>query len=718
MAHVGSKLAEHIIKKRSKTIGKVQSSTRGFQTSEIPRDIFIDDLRLQEDMKTTKIQRSRSSCNHGDRHCSSLLICFFPFLVLFFFFFFFPSVSAETIQAPYLDPNLSIEERVSDLLSRMTTQEKIGQMAQIDHTVASSEVLINHSIGSVLNSGVTAPSPDMTPAMWADMIDGYQKAALSTRLGIPILYGVDAVHGHNNLFGSTVFPHNIGLGAARDEGLMVRIGRATALEVLATGIPYTFAPSVAVCRDPRWGRCYESYSEDTQIVRSMAKIILGLQGLPSPNHTLGYPFVAFGGRNVLACAKHYAGDGGTQGGVDEYNTVTTYDDLYRIHMTPYIDAITMGVSTVMASYSSWNGVKMHANPFLLTRILKQEMSFQGMVISDWEAIDRITNPPGSHYKENLKAAINAGIDMVMIPFKYPQFLTNMTELVLSGEIPISRIDDAVRRSLRVKFAAGLFERPMADRSLLPIVGHKRHRKLAREAVRKSLVLLKNGKGNDKMLPLDKNAPKIMVAGSHARDMGNQCGGWTITWQGTSGNITKGTTILEGIKKAVSKRTRVVFHEKPDKHFVDENRDSSYAIVVVGEAPYAETSGDGNDLRLAFDGEETIKTVCSKVKCLVIILSGRPVVIEPYVDMMEALVAAWLPGSEAGKGIADVVFGDYDFQGRLPRTWFRRVDQLPMNFGDQHYDPLYPFGYGLQMGIQSVKRGNSVSSSVASSFPSI
>ncbi|XP_043695385.1 beta-glucosidase BoGH3B-like [Telopea speciosissima] len=670
---------------------------------------------MRRNMKTTETQRSKTSHSHGDRHCSSLHLCSFLFL-FFFFFFIFPSASAETALHRYKDPRLPIEYRISDLLSRMTIHEKIGQMAQIDRSVASPAVLINHSIGSVLNGGGSAPAADATPVMWADMIDGFQKSALSARLGIPIMYGTDAVHGHNNVHGATVFPHNIGLGAARDENLMVKIGEATALEVLGTGIPYTFAPCVAVCRDPRWGRCYESYSEDTQIVKSMSKIILGLQGYPPHNHTLGYPFVASGGRNVLGCAKHYAGDGGTQGGVDEYNTVTTYDDLYRIHITPYIDAIAMGVSTVMVSYSSWNGVKMHANPFLLTRILKQEMSFQGMLITDWEAIDRITDPPGSHYKESLKAAINAGIDMVMIPYKYQQYLTCMTELVSSGEIPINRIDDAVRRILRVKFIVGLFERPMADRSLNPMVGHTKHRELAREAVRKSLVLLKNGKGEKKMLPLSKNAPKILVVGSHAHNIGNQCGGWTISWQGTSGNITEGTTILEGIKKAVSKQTRVVFQEKPDQQFVNKNRDSSYAIVVVGELPYAETFGDSKELRLALDGEETIKTVCKEVKCLVIVVSGRPVVIEPYVDMMEALVAAWLPGSEAGKGIVDVIFGDYDFHGRLPRTWFRRVDQLPMNFGDPHYDPLYPLGYGLQMGIQSRKRG-SVSSSSASSFSS-
>ncbi|XP_042480240.1 beta-glucosidase BoGH3B-like [Macadamia integrifolia] len=659
-------------------------------------------------MKNTKIQRS---------HCSSSFL-FYSFLFLFIF----PSVSAQTAQARYKDPRLPIEYRISDLLSQMTTQEKIGQMAQIDRSVASSDVLIDHSIGSVLHgvleNGPPLLPPNATPAMWADLIDGFQNSAMSARLGIPIIYGTDAVHGHNNIVGATVFPHNVGLGAARDEDLMVEIGRATALEVQGTGAQYAFAPCVAVCRDPRWGRCYESYSEDTQIVRSMSKIILGLQGYPTDNHTLGYPFVASGGKNVMACAKHYTGDGGTQGGVDEYNTVTTYDDLYGIHMMPYIDAIAMGVSTIMASYSSWNGVKMHGNPFLLTRILKQKMSFQGMIISDWEAIDRMTDPPGSHYKESLKAAINAGIDMVMIAYDYQRYLTDMTELVSSGEIPISRIDDAVRRILRVKFIAGLFDRPMADRSLHPMVGHEKHRELAREAVRKSLVLLKNGKGEEKMLPLSKDAPKILVAGSHAHNIGYQCGGWTISWQGISGNTTKGTTILEGIKKAVSKQTRVVFQEKPNKQFVNENRDSSYAIVIVGELPYAEFKGDSKELKLALDGEETIKTLCKEVKCVVIIVSGRPVVIEPYVDMMEGLVAAWLPGSEAGKGIADVIFGDYDFQGRLPRTWFRRVDQLPMNFGDPHYDPLYPFGYGLQMGIQSQKRVHGVSSFSTSSFSSI
>ncbi|OVA16561.1 Glycoside hydrolase [Macleaya cordata] len=638
-------------------------------------------------MKTTKTLR-----NH----------CFSFYLFLLIHFCFFLSLICSTEIPPYKDPNVPIEDRVSDLLSRMTLPEKIGQMTQIDRSVASPDVLKDLFIGSVLNGGDSAPSPDTTPSMWADMIDSFQKSAMETRLQIPYIYGTDAVHGHNNAFGATVFPHNIGLGATRDEDLMIRIGRATALEVQATGIPYTFAPCIAVCRDPRWGRCYESYSEDTDIVRSMSKIILGLQGFPPLNHTKGYPFVA-GGNRVVGCAKHYAGDGGTQGGINENNTVASYSDLYRIHIRPYEDTLAMGVSTVMVSYSSWNGVKMHANPFLLTNLLKQKLGFQGFLISDWEGLDRITSPPGSNYKDSVKAAINAGIDMVMVPYKYQRFITDLTDHVMSGQVPMSRIDDAVSRILRVKFIAGLFERPNADRSLLNMVGHKKHRELAREAVRKSLVLLKNGKDYEKpMLPLSKTADRILVAGSHANDIGNQCGGWTITWKGSAGNTTLGTTVLQGIENAVSNQTQVVFKEKPDSDFFN-NNDFTYAIVVVGEPPYVESSGDNKELMLPADGVETITNVCRKVKCLVIIISGRPVVIEPYVDMMEALVAAWLPGSEAGKGIADVIFGDFDFQGKLPRTWFRSVDQLPMNYGDPHYDPLFPFGFGLDMNLASRRK---------------
>ncbi|KAG9457643.1 hypothetical protein H6P81_002151 [Aristolochia fimbriata] len=600
---------------------------------------------------------------------------------------------------PCRDPQVPVEARVSDLLRRMTMAEKIGQMTQLDRTVATADVVKDLFIGSVLNGGDSALPPSATPSDWADMIDSFQPTAMSTRLGIPIIYGADAVHGCSNVYGTTIFPHNIGLGAAGDEDLILRIGKATALETRAIGIPYAFAPCIAVSRDPRWGRCYESYGESPDLVERLGtKLILGLQGSPPSDHPSGYPFVAVGGKHVVACAKHFAGDGGTEGGVNESNTVASSHDFFSIHIQPYLDAIKMGVSTIMISYSSWNGVKMHANEFMISNVLKNELGFQGMVISDWEGVDRIRNPAGSDYKESVCDAINAGIDMIMVPHKYELFIPDLTDLVLSGRVSMERIDDAVRRILRVKFVAGVFDHPFADRSLFPFIGCEEHRELAREAVRKSLVLLKNGKrAEEPLLPLSKNAPKILVAGTHADNIGYQCGGWTITWAGLSGDITPGTSILQGIKNAVSKETHVVFEENPDESFWEENRDVFCAIVVVGEEPYVETKGDDKELRIPLGGAEIIQRVCNKAsKCLVIIVSGRPLVIEPYIDAMDALVAAWLPGSEAGKGIADVIFGDHDFQGKLPRTWFRRVDQLPMNVGDSEYDPLFPFGFGLQI----------------------
>ncbi|XP_020104873.1 uncharacterized protein LOC109721592 isoform X3 [Ananas comosus] len=525
------------------------------------------------------------------------------------------------------------------------------------------------------------------------MVNEMQKGALSTRLGIPIIYGIDAVHGHNNVYKATVFPHNIGLGATRDPTIVKKIGAATALEVRATGIPYVFAPCVAVCRDPRWGRCYESYSEDPKVVEEMTAIIPGLQGEIPANSRKGVPFVA-GRKKVAACAKHYVGDGGTHMGINENNTIVNFHGLLSIHMPPYYDAIIKGVSTVMVSYSSWNGVKMHANHYLVTDFLKNKLRFRGFVISDWQGIDRITSPPHANYSYSIQAGIHAGIDMVMIPYDYIEFIDDLTLQVENNIIPMSRINDAVRRILRVKFTMGLFENPYADLSLANELGKPEHRELAREAVRKSLVLLKNGKSaDDPMLPLPKKAKKILVAGTHADNLGYQCGGWTITWQGLSGNnLTAGTTILKAIKSTVDDATEVVYSENPDHDFVESNK-FDYAIVVVGEHPYAETAGDNLNLTIPDPGPSTIKKVCNSVRCVVVIISGRPLVIKPYMGMMDALVAAWLPGTE-GQGVADVLFGDYGFSGKLSRTWFKSVDQLPMNVGDPHYDPLFPFGFGL------------------------
>ncbi|XP_039800774.1 beta-glucosidase BoGH3B-like isoform X5 [Panicum virgatum] len=438
----------------------------------------------------------------------------------------------------YRDASAPVEARVRDLLARMTLREKAAQMAQIERGVASPRALAELGAGSVLNAGGSAPRERASPADWAAMVDGMQRHALASRLGVPILYGTDAVHGHNNVYGATVFPHNVGLGATRDAELARRIGEATALEVRATGIHWTFAPCVAVCRDPRWGRCYESYSEDPEIVRSLTTIVSGLQGQLPADHPHGYPFLASVRENVLACAKHFVGDGGTDKGLNEGNAICSYEDLEAIHMTPYPDCIAQGVATVMASYSKWNGEPLHSSRYLLTDVLKGKLGFKGFVISDWEGIDRLCEHRGSDYRYCISQSVNAGMDMIMIPHRFEKFLEDIVFLVETGEIPMSRIDDAVERILRVKFISGVFEHPFSDHSLLDIVGCKEHRLLAREAVRKSLVLLKNGKDQKApFLPLSKNAKRILVSGTHADDIGYQCGGWTIAWHGDSGKIT-------------------------------------------------------------------------------------------------------------------------------------------------------------------------------------
>ncbi|KAI3824450.1 hypothetical protein L1987_05910 [Smallanthus sonchifolius] len=600
-------------------------------------------------------------------------------------------VVAEDVK--YKDPKQPVAARVKDLLGRMTLEEKIGQMVQIDRMSATPDVMKHYFIGSLLSGGGSVPNPHATVSDWINMVNGFQNGSLSTRLGIPMIYGIDAVHGHNNVINATIFPHNIGLGATRDTDLVKRIGAATAAEVRATGIPYAFAPCIAVCRDPRWGRCYESYSEDTKLVQNMTDIILGLQGEIPKGSRLGVPYVA-GKDKVAACAKHFVADGGTTRGIDENNTVANQHELLSIHMPPYYDSIIKGVSTVMVSYSSWNGKRMHANGDLITGYLKDKLNFKGFVISDWEGIDRITNPPHSNYTYSVLASISAGIDMVMVPNNYIEFINGLKYLVKNNFIPMSRIDDAVSRILRVKFTMGLFENPLTDFSMVNEVGSQPHRDIAREAVRKSLVLLKNGKqGDEPMLPLPKTASKVLVVGSHADNLGYQCGGWTIAWQGFSGNgNTTGTTILTGIKAAVDRNTEISYMENPKTDFIKSNK-FSYAIVVVGEHPYTEMFGDSSNLTIADPGPNIIKNVCEHVKCVVVIISGRPVVIEPYLSVIDALVAAWLPGTE-GQGVADVLFGDHEFTGKLSRTWFKSVDQLPMNIGDAHYDSLFPFGFGL------------------------
>ncbi|XP_065622914.1 uncharacterized protein LOC111996302 isoform X1 [Quercus suber] len=630
----------------------------------------------------------------GDNKMARISTSFLGIFLLVLLCCYASNMVQATAYAAYKDPKRPIGARIKDLMKRMTLEEKIGQMVQIERVNATAQIMKQFYIGSVLSGGGSVPAPKASPRQWIDTVNKIQNGALATRLGIPMIYGIDAVHGHNNVYNATIFPHNVGLGVTRDPQLIKKIGIATAREVRATGIPYAFAPCIAVCRDPRWGRCYESYSEDPKIVQMMTEIISGLQGDLPDKSWLGRPYI--GGKDkVAACAKHYVGDGGTVKGINENDTIVSQHELYSIHMPAYYNSIIRGVSTIMASYSSFNGVKMHANQELLTGFLKNRLKFRGFIISDWQGIDKITSPPHSNYTYSIQASILAGVDMVMGPYNVTEFVDDLTNLINKNFIPLSRIDDAVRRILRVKFSMGLFENPLADNSLADMLGAQEHREIAREAVRKSLVLLKNGKSayTGPIVPLPKKVPKILVAGTNADNLGYQCGGWTIEWQGLSGNnLTSGTTILKAIKDTVDPSTQVVYNENPDTAFITSN-DYAYAIVVVGEQPYAETNGDNLNLTLPAPGPDTIKNVCSHIKCVVVVISGRPLVIEPYLESMDALVAAWLPGTE-GQGVADVLFGDYGFTGKLARTWFKRVDQLPMNVGDAHYDPLFPFGFGL------------------------
>ncbi|GKC39577.1 putative glycoside hydrolase family 3 C-terminal domain-containing protein [Tanacetum coccineum] len=550
---------------------------------------------------------------------------------------------AEAEYFKYKDPKKPIGMRIKDLMKRMTLEEKIGQMTQIDHKFC---IPLKPYAGKCFGVELGGfPAKKASAKTWVDMVNDYQKAALSTRLGIPLIYGIDAVHGHNNVYKATIFPHNVGLGVTRQ---------------VLRDVLYSFA--------------------------------LCLQGDIPAGSRKGVPFVG-GQDKIAACAKHYLGDGGTHLGTNEGNTIIDAKGFFSIHMPAYYDAVIKGVATIMTSYSSWNGVKMHANRYLVTDFLKNRLKFKGFVISDWQGIDRITTPEHANYTYSIVAGMNAGIDMFMVPYNYTEFIDGLTDLVKNKFISMSRVDDAVKRILRVKFTMGLFEHPLSDYSMTKYLGSQEHRNLAREAVRKTLVLLKNGKSAKKpLLPLPKKASKILVAGSHADNLGYQCGGWTIEWQGLSGDITDGTTILSAVKKTVDPKTQVVYNENPSGDFVKSSK-FDYAIVVVGEHPYAETFGDSMNLTIPEPGPSTIKNVCGSVKCVVVLISGRPVVVKPYVSTIDALVAAWLPGTE-GQGVTDALFGDYGFTGKLARTWFKSVDQLPMNVGDAHYDPLYPFGFGL------------------------
>lgn len=583
-----------------------------------------------------------------------------------------------------------VANEVNKLLNEMTLDEKIGQMTQVDFLALEDfNDITKLNFGSILWGG-GSEIDDLSPEGWAKMADSLINYSLKTRLGIPLLLGIDAVHGHNNVDGAVIFPHNIGLGATRNPELVEKASRITAIEVAATGMHWTFAPCVAVARNERWGRTYESYSEDPALVAELgAAAVRGLENINLAEIDA-----------VLSCTKHYVGDGGTTNGIDQGNTEIDEEELRAIHLPGYIKAIEENTGSIMASYSSWNDEKLHGHNYLINDVLKGELGYEGFVVSDWAAIDQLNND----YKSTIEKSINAGIDMVMIPFgpasqgqlddkgkvknTYNDFLIKLKELVEEEKISQTRINDAVRRILTAKLNLDLFNKTKANIELLPEVGSQKHREIARECVRQSLVLLKNV---DNTLPISKEIKNLHITGRGADNLGMQCGGWTIAWQGEHGNVMNGgTTILTGIKNTIGKNSQVTSS-------IDGNipESSDLVVVVVGEDPYAEMVGDSENLQLGDEDLNVIEKIKDSGKpFVVILLSGRPLIINSVLEAANAVVAAWLPGTE-GQGVADVLFGDVNFTGKLSFSWPKNMDQIPINFGDDDYEPLFPFGYGLE-----------------------
>jgi beta-glucosidase len=619
---------------------------------------------------------------------------------------------------PYQNPRLPVRVRVADLLSRMTPAEKIGQMTQAERAEVDADTskITADKLGSVLSGGGSVPTPN-TPAAWADMVDRYQRAALATRLHIPLLYGIDTVHGDGNMYGATVFPHNIGLGATRDPRLVADVEHIAAEETRTTGPQWAFAPCVCAARDDRWGRTYESFGEDPALVEQMETAIDGFQGRPGQ---LDRP------DRVLATAKHFAGDGLTVYGtgsnahttgdypIDQGVDQVDHDTFNRLALRQYVPAVRQhDVGTVMPSYSDvdWtedglgNRINMHADRDLIQGWLKDKLGFDGFVISDYNGIDHIdSGVAGATFADRVRKGVNAGIDMFMQPQNFEQFETTLAAEVSAGRVSMRRIDDAARRILTKKFELGLFEHPFTDRRYIGQVGSAQHRAVARQAVAESQVLLKN---QDGLLPLRKRTD-VYVAGSNADNIGNQAAGWTLTWQGGSTNRIPGTTILQGIR---GQARGTVTYSQDASAPIDPH---ATGIVVVGETPYAEGFGDVGGPRWGFDpgdngvlrppqtmqlnaaDKAAVDKVCSQAaSCAVVVVSGRPLILDPaQLGQIDALVAAWLPGSE-GEGVADPLFGRRPYTGKLPVTWPKTLAQEPINIGDADYDPLYPFGFGLR-----------------------
>lgn len=604
----------------------------------------------------------------------------------------------------YMDASQNVEVRIEALLSQMTLEEKAAQMVQPEQNGLTPEDVKKYGIGSVLSGGGSAPASGNTMADWENRINELKQAAVESRLGIPLLYGVDAVHGNNNIYGTTVFPHNIGLGAAHDEQLMTQIGEVVAEEVRAAGVQWTFAPTLGNAQNERWGRTYECFNEDAGEVAALgAAYIRGLQGEKGTEKYLDED-------HVLACAKHFIGEGYTTDGTNQGNVDMTAEEFDALLdsglLDPYTAALDEGVLTVMISYNSVDGVKCHENKHLIQEVLKDQLGFRGFVVSDYNAIQQTS---GKNYKEQVRLSLDAGVDLFMEPYTWQDCMQAIIDLVESGEISMDRVDDAVSRILRVKFEAGMFEEEIGgthEKELGEQVGSEDHRALARQAVRESLVLLKNDTVNgSSALEALNQAKNIQVSGQKAYDMGAQCGGWTISWQGQNGKITKGTTIIEGIAEVTADRELKLTHDITG--VVNEEADA--LMVVVGEEPYAESDGDRTATSLVFSekDQEVLKNVREslgqrkdRIPVVAVIVAGRPLDLTEYLDLFDGIVMAWLPGTE-GAGVADVLFGDYEFRGTLPVTWLKDMEKLPSimeaDLKGTQVDPqlaLYERGTGL------------------------
>lgn len=567
------------------------------------------------------------------------------------------------------------EADIPAALAGMTLREKVGQMVQTDIAVASPQDVRTHGIGSIIS---LIPKGDMnTTRAWRAMADSYQHEALQTRTGIPLVFAIDAVHGHSYFDGaSVILPHNIGLGATRNPNLVRQLAQLTAEELSATGVRWTFSPTIAVARNIRWGRTFESFGETAELQQMFAApMVEGYQGDDLK-----------GANTVGATAKHFVADGAVDDGIDRGNATLSETELRALHLPGFIDAIDRGVVSVMASFSSVNGEKVHGSKALLTDLLKSELGFEGVVVTDWEGI--------STGGLTLKEGLVAGIDMFMFAQSWATSMPAIVTLVEEGEVSLKRIDDAVSRILKMKMRLGLFDNPNSSPAYAHTVGSKAHRDLARQAVRESLVLLKNDAG---VLPLDKNT-RVVVVGSHADNIAFQCGGWTKKWQGAQldlfGHAARpvdgATSIVDGIRDVIGSENVI---DADESGFSDE---ADVAIIIVGETPYAEGFGDraAADLVLAQEQRDLIKRYHDAgSKVVTVLISGRPLLVADQIDQSAAFVAAWLPGSEGG-GVAEVLFGDYDFAGKLGFSWPRNPGQIPIHVGDPGYDPLYPYGFGL------------------------